>query len=193
MQNYKTEKTQTEETFKKCPRCRRDIEIYEQKCPYCDYHFEDIVYPDGRLELVKDNVSYYQRKFEKLDGGARVTWNWMPLLIGPAWYAYRKMFPIALIFIAIDFVITFMEGIVGTAYQDNPIMLIICIVLNLAIWVIMILFANGFYKKKLEKKLEEIDAAPDEDKQQLKQKASGTSLPAAFILVAIIFVIGLIA
>jgi Protein of unknown function (DUF2628) len=62
---------------------------------------------DLNREFIGNRAEYYFKKWEKMKKNSSAmkiySWNWASVFLGPIWYAYRKMYSIAIIYYALIF------------------------------------------------------------------------------------------
>ena len=80
----------------RCPNCGTENTdgVY---CSSCGVALPSSELSEAEQQLVRQNETYYARKFAPLRTGRVISWNWAAFFFGPLWMAYRKMKAPALI------------------------------------------------------------------------------------------------
>ena len=116
----KAEETPAGEKKTVCPSCSKEVDSDARFCPYCRAELsrekQDVPYPfappvienlDEELEdgvtvreaaaVIAVNSPRYIEKFRALKKGRKATWNWAAFLVPHGWFAFRKMYLIAVL------------------------------------------------------------------------------------------------
>lgn len=184
---------QTNQDYKPCPTCRKEIGFYETVCPRCGQTFE-VDFPDERIPYIGSNVDVYLRKFNKMEqANSILSWNWCGFLFTARWLVYRKMYALGILVYAVLLIAGFMLGIVfaitgisGTAPYVT--LWIASGALTLAFCAVVGMLGDYWYKNKIERLMTEGRMIPPGPEKQSHVKKGGTSIVAlvVFIIVAII-------
>ena len=131
------------------------------------------------LMFLRANQQTYISKFQKLKtANSKVSWNWCSFLFGGFWFAYRKMYGIAAMYLGIGLFTGMIPELGG--------------ILQLALWVCGGLFGNYFYMQYVDKELPIAKNMDEMSKNMYITKKGGTSVGAVFAVIGIAFGIGLI-
>lgn len=94
-----------------CNNCGRKCNINDKYCKGCsntllktDYIEEQIIEGIENEELknyIDKNSDYYLKKFAKKNNKWFIQLNFAALLFGPTWFFYRKMYKLALVYVAV--------------------------------------------------------------------------------------------
>lgn len=153
---------------KTCPNCGKSIDIYTLVCPHCGQMFS-VHYSDDRALYIKENTSYYFRKFNDMNSsGSLNSWNWCAFLFCEAWMIYRKMYKEAIIITLISLAVT-----AFTLLFDLP------PVFATTITVIISVFAglrgNSLYMHHVNNLVSKGTAMPPYEKETFIKKSGGVS------------------
>lgn len=170
--------------FKTCPRCKKEIDYYENVCIYCGEEFE-VEYPDERAAYIQKNVDKYLSKFDKMTAaGSGASWNWCAFLFTFSWMVYRKMYGLAVIVMLAMFAIEFSAGTLSIYVDGGTSANLLINVIDIVICIVIGVLGNGWYQTKVNKLVKEGAEFPEEEKQQ-HYKKGGTSVLAVIILALI--------
>jgi hypothetical protein len=122
-------------------------------------------------DAIGPNAHYYRRRFEEYDaGGARVSWHWPAFLATSCWYVYRKMYLVGVLnfffpwlaYYAIEILVRagLLPRLAGTF--AIPVLLTL-------LWIVLTLFANRIYWRRIRGLIDEIPAldAPERRSRDL--------------------------
>lgn len=118
---------------------------------------------------VRYNKKIYSRRFfNMLQSGKKTSWNTGAFLLAGIWYAYRRMYGLGFAFICIDMLII----TIGGALLPPPILALLWIFFR----VIIAIFANNFYMKKLDNIAYNTLSYSDEATQAAIKRKAGVSI-----------------
>ncbi len=143
---------------------------------------ENPIQPETDLaELCERNKDYYGRVFAKFRRGKALSWNWAACYFSCAWFVYRKMYfeaaIIALITVLVRAVCVFIPEIA----------VFLAVVYSLA-YILVPLFANYIYYKKISADYSEYEALARDEKEEFIKKRCGT-YPVVAVVVGVISII----
>lgn len=75
--------------------------------------------------LVKENLKYYAPQFERYEEGAGSKWNWCAFLFPPCWFAFRKMYKLAGIAIAISLAIDILAAVMPSEMLNYIVLIVL--------------------------------------------------------------------
>ena len=129
--------------------------------------------------FIQTNQQFYINKFQKMQqNNSKASWNWSSFLFSAYWLAYRKMYGIAAAYTGISFVLGLIPGIGAIA--------------GLAMSICAGIFGNHFYKQYVESELQIAKGMDAMNKNAYIVKKGGTNVGAVFVIMGILFVLGLI-
>ncbi len=118
------------------------------------------------------NQETYLSKFRQLQmTGGKNGWNWCSFLFTGLWFAYRKMYGLAAIWVGVEFIASLLGG-VGS-------------MLNLAGCICAGIFGDYFYQQYVEKELQIARTMAPMNKAIYLAKKGGTSIGAVFAIMGI--------
>lgn len=143
-------------------------------------------------------AEYYERHFERFKNtGGAVSWNWPAFLIASVWLLYRKMWLLALLYwLVLPLSLMFISGVVAAAVGPLASVYFYYGTSILISFVLMPMFANRFYYRHAQKKIDKVTAATTSPEQQSIEvaRAGGTSsIALAVVPFILVFVIGVLA
>lgn len=183
-----------------CPSCGAPVPDSLDACQSCGINLPngDAVaadadqHPDGsandmdpKATFVGTNYEYFTRKWRLANhANQKFTWNWAAFLIGPFWFAYRKMYLYIAIFMAIVIPETAAEILLGVpAFVTNAI--------SIGITVVLGLFGNYWYQLHVHRKVGRIMADNQfANKSVALRRQGGTSFTAPAVLLATVLILG---
>ncbi|WP_162274108.1 DUF2628 domain-containing protein [Leptospira tipperaryensis] len=145
---------------------------------------------DQNREFIGNKADYYFKKWEKMKNNSSAlkiySWNWGSILLGPIWYAYRKMYSIAIIYYALiigaSFVVFYLlkKDLPGSAFGGGAL--------------VFGLMGNYTYLDFMSKKTQKIAEDPGKDEMEKLEecKKQGRTDVKAAILAGIPIVVGVI-
>lgn len=171
-----------------CPRCKREINYYDKTCIYCGEEFE-VEYPDERGEYIQKNIGTYLKKFDKIrPDNSGSSWNWCAFLFTFSWMVYRKMYKPAVITLVCLFALEFVAGFIGLIIvpfeNDETLADLFIAIVDIAACVAIGIKGDKWYKKKVDKLVEEGAELSSVEKQE-HYKKGGTNVLAVIILALI--------
>ena len=174
--------------YKTCPRCKKEIGYYETVCIYCGEEFE-VEYPDERAAYIQKNIGTYLKKFDKIrPNNSGSSWNWCAFLFTFSWMVYRKMYKPAVITLMCLFALEFVAGFIGLIIvpfeNDETLADLFIAIVDIAACVIIGIKGDKWYKKKVDKLVEEGAELSSVEKQG-HYKKGGTNILAVIILALI--------
>ena len=175
-----------------CPQCKKEIGYYDKLCYHCGQEFE-VEYEDERAAYIQKKVGTYLNKFEKLDSGEKASsWNWCAFLFTCDWLIYRKMYKLAVIVLIALVAIDIVAGLIFFSVINNELVaeLIVSLV-SLAACVYIGIMGDRWYKKKIDKLVEE-GASLEPDEKQEHYKKGGTNVVAVIIILIVSSAINLL-
>ena len=98
---------------------------------------------DEALEIfVGKNYEYYKRKWEIIvQNKSHISWNWAAFFFVTLWVPYRKMYLYSFVYLSALIIETLFEYAVKIPHTS-----ILSYAINIAIWVIVGLYGNYWYK-----------------------------------------------
>ena len=98
---------------------------------------------DEALEIfVGKNYEYYKRKWEIIvQNKSHISWNWAAFFFVTLWMPYRKMYLYSFVYLSALIIETLFEYAVKIPHTS-----ILSYAINIAIWVIVGLYGNYWYK-----------------------------------------------
>lgn len=138
-----------------------------------------------RTSLIGKNAEYYIPIFEKLDQKGGTSWNWCGFFFSPYWFAYRKMYS----WVAIALIVPALVGmaiaiVMLIAGASDATVDIAARFLGFVVNILFALFANGIYKKRIDKLVNEMPEDADAKTKFIETKG-GVNVAAVIITVAI--------
>ena len=122
--------------------------------------------------FIGSNQTFYINKFDDMQNfGNNISWNWCSFLFGPHWFAFRKMYLIAVIYLVLTCICTFINYI-------GP-------VISLTLSVFSGVFGNSFYKNHAVSKIQSASGMDSYSKPFFLAKMGGTSSVALAITIGI--------
>ena len=108
---------------------------------------------DEALEIfVGKNYEYYKRKWEIIvQDKSHISWNWAAFFFVTLWMPYSKMYLYSFVYLSALIIETLFEYAVKIPHTS-----ILSYAINIAIWVIVGLYGNYWYKLRAEKRVREI-------------------------------------
>lgn len=138
-----------------------------------------------RAALIGKNAEHYLPIFEKLDQSGGSSWNWCGFFFAPFWFAYRKLYGWVAIAMIVPLLLGIVVGvIVYSSSADDATANVIIRVSSLAVNIVFAILANGVYKKRIDKLVNEIPEDPAERTKFIESKG-GVSVVATVISIAI--------
>lgn len=138
-----------------------------------------------RTSLIGKNAEYYIPIFEKLDQKEGTSWNWCGFFFSAYWFAYRKMYG----WVAIALIVPALVGmalaiVLLIAGASDATVDVVARFLGFVVNILFALYANGIYKKRIDKLINEMpeDAAA---KTKFIETKGGVSVVAVIITIAI--------
>lgn len=150
-----------------------------------------------RAPYIRKNIDSYLEKFRKMNANkTSVSWNWCAFLFQGAWMLYRKLYKCFILVYLISIVVgTAIGTIIGVTGADPAMNLLIIIaasiLLGLFVAVIVGMFSNAWYRKKIDKLVARGEAAETEEEKEKIYKKGGVNIP-LLIIYLVISLIGLI-
>lgn len=144
-----------------------------------------------RAGYIKKNVDKYLEKFRKMERKhSKVSWNWCGFLFSSLWLIYRKLYIAFILTTVLNFVGSYFVGFAigyGVAMADMglnalyAVSYISGILVSLIIMLIVGMFGNSWYRKKLDKLVAAGEAAATEEEAKKIYKKGGTNIVALII------------
>ena len=129
------------------------------------------------LQMVRDNLEYYEPKFRLMKAtNKKTSWNWPAFLVPSFWLFYRRMYLYGVLFW------------LGTAILGLVSALILPFVAN----ILLGMFGNYIYMNFLEKNLSEANNLQEPYRSQSINSHTGANPTAVWIIVGAYFLLGLI-
>lgn len=144
-----------------------------------------------RAPYIKKNVDTYLEKFKKMhQKDSKLSWNWCAFLFCEFWFAYRKMYGVAVAVWGIPYVLGIILGVaLGFSGMDMESISAIATVAGGAIGLVFMvfvgMFGDNFYRKKVDKLIVKGESAESQDELQRIVKKGGTSGVALAIAIVI--------
>lgn len=117
-------------------------------------------------QLIGPNADYYTDKFRELEReGRTVSWNWAAFWLSAYWFFYRKMYGY------------------GAAILGGALLLSLVNLGTLAggAYVVLALFANTIYRKRIEKLAGQANAMAEPYRREFIEKNGGVNIAAAIL------------
>ncbi|NLN49880.1 MAG: DUF2628 domain-containing protein [Clostridiales bacterium] len=131
------------------------------------------------IAFLLSNQPTYLKKFNKMSAAnKKASWNWCSFLFGGNWFAYRKMYGIAAVYIGISFLPALIPTL-GT-------------ILNLALSICSGIFGNYFYKQHIDSELQVAKSMGQYNKAAYIAKKGGTSTVGLIIAIIASIVVNII-
>lgn len=144
-----------------------------------------------RAHYIKKNVDKYLEKFKKMHAkDSKVSWNWCGFLFGEVWFAYRKMYAAAIITMLVPAALGVMLGIGIAAIEVDPqtsmvLLYGVGILLELIIMLIIGMFSNNWYRKRIDKLVFAGENAETEEAKEKALKKGGVSIVGMIIFIVL--------
>lgn len=129
------------------------------------------------LPFIDASEAYYVDQFIRLKSGRKISWNWMAFLLGPLWCMYRKLYALGILHLIIVWGFSILK---------------LSIYATLIFSAVFAMFANLFYLKIIEERLQEKQKLEEVDRVNFQTRNGGTTFVAPAILGAVIFIYGFI-
>ena len=175
-----------------CPQCKKEIGYYDKLCYHCGQEFE-VEYEDERAAYIQKKVGTYLNKFDKLDSGEKASsWNWCAFLFTCDWLIYRKMYKLAIIVLVALVAVELVAEIILYSVISNE--LVADLMVNMVSVVASVyvgIMGDRWYKKKIDKLVEE-GASLEPDEKQEHYKKGGTNVVAVIIILIVSSAINLL-
>ena len=175
-----------------CPQCKKAIGYYDKLCYYCGQEFE-VEYEDERAAYIQKKVGTYLNKFDKLDSGEKASsWNWCAFLFTCDWLIYRKMYKLAIIVLVALVAVEFVAEIILYSVISNELVAdLMGNMVSVVASVYVGIMGDRWYKKKIDKLVEE-GASLEPDEKQEHYKKGGTNVVAVIIILIVSSAINLL-
>lgn len=144
-----------------------------------------------RAEYIKKNVDTYLEKFRKMERkNSGVSWNWCGFLFNTEWLLYRKMYGLFVLFLILPGVVSYLAGYAvgfGLGMMGESMQLIMIMsylaggLISLISIIIVGMFGNSWYRKKLDKLVAAGEAAETDEEADKIYRKGGTNLAALII------------
>ena len=129
------------------------------------------------LQMVRDNLEYYEPKFRLMKAtNKKTSWNWPAFLVPSYWLFYRRMYLYGIIFL------------VGSSILASITMGVLALAANVAVGI----FGNYIYMNFLEKNLADANNLQEPYRSQNINSHTGANPTAVWIYVGITFGLGLL-
>ena len=125
-------------------------------------------------EFLQIEADTYIAKFNKVSEANSFSWNWASFLAGSAWFAFRKMYPLAVVFSAIEIVMGLIPSI--------GFLLVLCV------YAVCGVIGDMQYKKYAAQTLAEAKSFGEAGKHSVFMQKGGTNMGAALAVIGIKFV-----
>lgn len=148
-----------------CPDCGAALEADAPNCQTCGAPT-----PNLRAAFVGDNYAYYERRWAAMArSGKLFSFNWPAFWLGFAWFAYRKMYLYAFLYVLFLVVESAIEIYLNVPDRAG-------LAITLAIGVATGGYANYVYRLHADKIIARIKAAGRQDVAEEAARRGGTSL-----------------
>ncbi|MDR1321327.1 MAG: DUF2628 domain-containing protein [Gracilibacteraceae bacterium] len=129
-------------------------------------------------DFIGKKQQYYMRKFDYLEQGNKVSWNWAAFFFGNLWLLHRKMYKYFFVFLVITFVLS---NSVPEEYS----------LFSIAITVVIGLMGNYLYMLHVKEKLKAVSRLGDQrERSDYIRKKGGVNWLGTIVVLAIIILIG---
>ena len=176
-----------------CKNCGKEIKNGVNFCSFCGATVlnnldnsikEDEIKRRELNEFIGNNCEKYREKFYKMENGIkRVTFNWCSFLFGSFWFAYRKLYLYAAIYIAINLSLQWL-----TSY--NYIKTTFSNLVSFGLWFLSGFLGDLLYMRYVNKHLKKSEQFDDDQKFYYYKRKGGTSILSIFIVLIIAGIIG---
>lgn len=138
---------------------------------------------------------YYRPRFEKYDSdGAGVSWNWPAFLLTSSWYVYRKLYLLGILNFFYPWILLFVGGfLIGIRAIPAQAGGALIILLGPVPWLLLTLFANRIYWRRVNRIIADTPAYPDAGRRMRElQSAGGVARGpmVAMVVVTALFLLG---
>jgi len=168
-----------------CPQCQNEIGFYDKVCCHCGQKFE-VEYEDARAAYIQDRVGTYLNKFDRIDSGEKASsWNWCAFLFTCDWLIYRKMYKLAVIVMVALVAVDIIAEIACFAVISNELVAgLVAKLIPLVAYVYIGIMGDRWYKKKIDKLVEE-GAVLEPNEKIEHYKKGGTNVVAVIVILII--------
>lgn len=149
-----------------------------------------------RAEYIKKNVDTYLEKFRKMERkNSGISWNWCGFLFNTEWLLYRKLYGLFVLFLILPGVVSYLAGfgmgygLAAAGISDEMLSSIGALtgsVVYLIMMIILGMFSDSWYRKKLDKLVAAGEAAETDEEADKIYKKGGTNLVALIIWLVLI-------
>jgi endogenous inhibitor of DNA gyrase (YacG/DUF329 family) len=192
-----------------CPKCGKeisgaDIEVNKAYCSSCKEWFliRGDTTENSSKKMTNEDTNknsymsayvgkkydiYYKEIFErKPQNKIYISFNWVPIFLGPIWLIYRKMYIEAIISIATSSIMDFiLSSLIGFSDRLGEIS-------GRLLGIILALIGNSIYRLKVYRVIKRIENINNEDHILYLKKHGGTNIIAAIIVFVIFLVLALL-
>lgn len=147
---------------------------------------ENPIQPATELaELCVKSKDYYGRVFTKFKDGKILSWNWSACYFSCAWFVYRKMYFEAIMIALISVLVRVISVLIP------EVAVFLSVIYSLA-YILVPLFANYLYYKKISADYTEYEALVRDEKEEFIKKRCGTFVTGAVIVGVISIIVNII-
>lgn len=130
--------------------------------------------------LIGPGAFGYGEKFKKMREKNRLLgWNWGAFLLGPIWFAYRKMYPMSIVTIL-------MAGFFGLIFRSQ-----LAMIISLILDVSMALFGDRIYLEHISRLLGKVKKLSKDQKPAFIRRHGGVAIVPVMILFLVYWIFSL--
>lgn len=138
---------------------------------------EEPVYSNrGLSAFYADSKEYYDREFDKIRNGKMLSWNWAAFFLSIPWLLYRKMYPVALLFMLLS-------DITDIISEIFPNLNILMMFVDLLLALVLGFTANRIYYGRVNKLYSKAQDMTGKEKADFISKKGGSSVAGAIALI----------
>jgi type IV pilus assembly protein PilA len=126
-------------------------------------------------DAIGPNTDYYLPRFEKYDShGAGVSWHWPAFFATSSWYVYRKLYLLGILNFFYPWILWFAFGLlIGLRVMPPDTGGLLILLLSPLPWLLLTLFANRIYWRRVSQIIAETPAYPDAGRRRRELQLVG--------------------